>query len=185
VEEIPRIILLFRHPHVVGGSSDARAPRARRTIRVVTTTWGTSSDLGIDPSRLWEFLTSETNDANWRGPWLRSVRLLSDGPSASGRATQSMYRFFGRDEAVTVELTELDPPHRMAWRQVGAGSLVVNDGRYDLEPTDVGTRFTVTGAIASPGWRRLFDPPFGWYLNRAARQQHRQLAAALRDWDGR
>jgi hypothetical protein len=98
---------------------------------VVTTTWGTSSDLGIDPSRLWEFLTSETNDANWRGPWLRSVRLLSDGP-------------------------------------VG-----------------VGTRFTVTGAIASPGWRRLFDPPFGWYLNRAARQQHRQLAAALRDWDGR
>jgi hypothetical protein len=185
VEEITPIIHHFRHLGVIGGSSEAPARRARRTIRVVATTWGTSSDLGIDPSRLWEFLTSETNDADWRRPWLRSVRRLSDGPVGVGTRYESMYRFFGRDEAVTVELTELDPPRRMAWRQVGRGSLVVNDGRYDLEPTAAGTRFTVTGSIASPGWRRLFDPPFGWYLNRAARQQHRQLAAALRNADVR
>ena len=41
---------------------------------------------------------------------------------------------------MTVKLIELDPPRRMAWRQVGAGSLAINDGRYDLEPIDGGTR---------------------------------------------
>jgi hypothetical protein len=146
----------------------------------LATTWGTSSDLEVTPARLWDFLISETNDVNWRAPWLRSVRRLSDGPVGVGTRYESAYRFFGRDETVSVELIELDPPRRMAWRQVGDGSLAINDGRYDLEPIDSGTRFTVTGTIASPGWRRLFDGPFGWYLNRAARLQHRQLAAALR-----
>ena len=147
----------------------------------MVTTWGTSSDLEIAPARLWEFLTSESNDANWRGPWLRSVRRMTDGPVGIGTRYESMYRFFGRDEAVLVELTEFDPPRRMAWRQAGKGSLAINDGRYDLEAVASGTRFTVAGTIASPGWRRLLDAPFGWYLRRAAVQQRRQLAAALHE----
>ena len=146
----------------------------------MATSWGTSTLLDDVPARVWDFIASETNDVNWRAPWLRSVRRLTDGPIGIGTRYESLYRFFGRDEAVIVELTDLEPPRRMAWRQVGKGSLAINEGRYDLEPFNGGTRFTVTGTIASPGWRRLFDAPFGWYLNRSAVQQHRQLAAALR-----
>jgi hypothetical protein len=150
----------------------------------MATTWGTTTLLDIDPDGLWAFLTAVTNDANWRSPWLRSVRQVTDGPIGVGTRYESVYRFFGRDETVTTELTELAPPIRMAWRQVGTGSLVVNDGRYELRAVDGQTRFTVIGTIESPGWRRLFDAPFGWYLNRAAVQQHRQLAAALRSLEG-
>jgi Polyketide cyclase / dehydrase and lipid transport len=146
----------------------------------MATTWGTSTELDDAPTRVWDFIVSETNDMSWRAPWLRAVRRLSSGPVGVGTQYESDYRFFGRDETVIVELTELDPPKRMAWRQVGRGSLAINDGSYDLEPFNTGTRFTVTGTIASPGVRRLFDGPFCRYLNRAARQQHRQLAAALR-----
>ena len=145
----------------------------------MTTTWGTSTLIELDPEALWAFLTSPTNDANWRGPWLRSVRQLTDGPVGIGTRYESTYRFFGRDETVTTELTELAPPTRMAWRQVGTGSLAINDGHYDLKPVEGGTRFTVTGTIGAAGWRRLIVPGFGWYLNRAAVQQHRQLVATL------
>jgi hypothetical protein len=142
--------------------------------------WGMSSLLDVDLERLWAFLTSDTNDVSWRGPWLISVHQASEGSMGVGTRYESTYRFFGREEQVTTELTELDPPRRMAWRQVGSGSLVINEGSYDLEAAAGGTRFTVTGTIESPGWRRLFDAPFGWYLRRAAAQQHRQLAEALR-----
>jgi polyketide cyclase/dehydrase/lipid transport protein len=145
----------------------------------MATTWGTSTLLDIDPEGLWAFLTSATNDANWRGPWLRSVRQMTDGPMRIGTRYESTYRFFGREETVTTELTELDPPVRMAWRQVGTGSLAINDGTYDLAAVQGRTRFTVTGTIGATGWRRLILPAFGRYLNRAAVQQHRQLADAL------
>jgi uncharacterized protein YndB with AHSA1/START domain len=146
-------------------------------------TWGAVSVLDQSPERVWEFIASDENDVNWRAPWLRSVRRLSVGALGPGARYESAYRFFGRDETVVVELTEVDPPRRMAWRQVSQGSLAVNDGRYELEPIHGGTRFRVTGTIASPGWRRLFDRPFAWYLNRAAQRQHRQLVSALRAWD--
>jgi uncharacterized protein YndB with AHSA1/START domain len=145
----------------------------------MATTWGTSTLLDVDPETIWAFLTSATNDANWRGPWLRSVRQVTDGPARVGTRYESVYRFFGRDETVTTELTELEPPTRMAWRQVGTGSLAVNDGVYLLEPVKDGTQFTVIGTIAATGWRQLIIPAFGSYLNRAAVQQHRQLAALL------
>ena len=146
--------------------------------------WGKSTLLDVDPERLWRFLTSETNDVDWRGPWLRSVHQVTEGPMAVGTRYASTYRFFGREETVTTELTELDPPRRMAWQQVGTGSLAINDGSYALEAAGDGTRFTVTGRIESPDWRRLFDTPFARYLSRAAVHQHRQLADSLRHAEG-
>jgi uncharacterized protein YndB with AHSA1/START domain len=144
-------------------------------------TWGTSTLLDAPIDVVWDFLTSDTNDANWRGPWLRSVRQLTPGPFAVGTQYESRYRFFGRDETVVTELIEIVPGQRLAWCQVGDGSLAVNDGRYDLEAVDGRTRFTVSGTIEGHGVRRIIDAPFAAYLNRAARQQHAQLVAALRD----
>jgi uncharacterized protein YndB with AHSA1/START domain len=150
----------------------------------MSTTWSGTILLEQPPEVVWDFLTSETNDVNWRAPWLRSVRKLSEGAFGVGTRYESVYRFFGREEAVVTELTEVVAPRRLAWRQVGHGSLAINDGSYDLEPVDGGTRFTVTGIFASRGLARLFDPPFGAYLNRASKRQLAQLASSLRQPTG-
>lgn len=84
-----------------------------------------------------------------------------------------------------VEITELDPPRHMAWRQLESDRVASNVGSYDLIPLGDGrTSFTVTGSIHSHGWRRIVDAPFMWYLRHGpVQQQHAQLAAALRQRD--
>jgi uncharacterized protein YndB with AHSA1/START domain len=141
--------------------------------------WGGTIVLDHAPDAVWEFLTSESNDVNWRAPWLRSVRRQTDGPIAVGTRYESRYRFFGREETVVTELTEVSPARRLAWRQVSRGSLAVNDGDYELDAVEGGTRFTVHGVIESHGLARLADAPFAAYLRRASKQQLAQLAAAL------
>ena len=145
----------------------------------MSSTWGGSIVLDQPPAIVWNFLTSESNDVNWRGPWLLAVRKISDGPMAVGTRYESEYAFFGRKDAVVTELTEVVAPRRLAWKQVGRGTLAINDGSYDLEAVGSGTRFTVRGVIQSRGLSRLADAPFVRYLNRAAKRQHAQLAAAL------
>jgi hypothetical protein len=143
--------------------------------------WGGSVDLDHPPRFVWEFLTSASNDAGWRAPWVVSVRTLSEGPLAIGTRYETVYRFFGQLQRVIVETSELEPPRRMAWREVDSPTIVSNVGSYDLEPLEGGrTRFTVTGTFTSRGWRRLLDAPFAWYLRHGpVQQQHAQLAAAL------
>jgi len=146
----------------------------------MSATWGGTVVLPHTPEIVWAFLTSESNDAGWRGPWVRSVRKLTDGPLTIGTRYETLYRFFGLPRTVIVEITELEPARRMAWRQVDDPAIAMNDGRYDLEPAGEGTRFTVTGWIESRGWRRIADAPFAWYLTHGpVQRQHAQLAAAL------
>ena len=162
-------------------------PRTERTYAPgVSATWGGTVVLDRAPAVVWDFLTSEANDVNWRAPWVRSVRRLTNGPLAIGTRYETVYRFFGRLEHVIVEVTELDAPRRMAWRQVDSDTVVSNVGSYDLEAVGSGTRFTVTGTFASRGWRRLIDAPFAWYLRHGpVQRQHAQLVAALRATEAR
>ena len=146
----------------------------------MSVTWGGSIVLDRPIDDVWDFLTSDRNDVSWRGPWLLAVRQVGDAPMAVGTRYESDYVFFGRKDTVVTELTVVAPPRRLAWKQVGRGTLAINDGSYELEPVDGGrTRFTVRGVIESRGLSRLIDGPFAVYLNRAAKQQHAQLAAAL------
>jgi hypothetical protein len=144
--------------------------------------WGGSIVLDHQIEAVWDFLTSDTNDVNWRGPWLLAVRQVTDGPMGVGTRYESRYSFFGRKDTVVTEITEMIAPRLLAWKQVGHGALAINDGSYELEAIDVGrTRFTVRGIIESRGLSRLGDAPFALYLNRAAKRQHAQLSAALED----
>jgi uncharacterized protein YndB with AHSA1/START domain len=147
----------------------------------VTATWGRGVELRQAPEAVWAFLTSETNDVNWRGPWVRSVRKLTDGPLGIGTRYETVYRFFGQLQAITVEITELEPARRLASRRLPSDLVVFDTGSYDLEAIEGGgTRFTVIGTYESRGWRRLIDAGFAWYLlHGPVQQQHAQLRAAL------
>jgi hypothetical protein len=85
---------------------------------------------------VWEFITSEANDVNWRAPWLRSVRRLSEGVVGVGTRYESVYRFFGRDDAVVVELTEITAPGRLAWRQHDGGHTDAPNWKYFIPWAD-------------------------------------------------
>jgi uncharacterized protein YndB with AHSA1/START domain len=143
--------------------------------------WGTTTVLDHPPEAVWRFLTDDANDANWRAPWVEAVRQLTDGPLGVGTRYETLYRFFGRSERVIVEITELEAPRRMAWRQVDSVTIEENTGAYDLEPAPGGrTRFSAGGVLRSRGWRSIVDGPFTWYLNHGpTARQHAQLAAAL------
>ena len=147
----------------------------------MSATWGGSVALRQTPDVVWDFLTSEANDINWRGPWVRAVRKLTDGPLAIGTRYETVYRFFGQLQSITVEITELEPARRLAWRRLASDLVVFDEGSYDLEAIEGGgTRFTVTGTYESRGWRRLIDASFAWYLlHGPVQRQHAQLAAAL------
>ena len=146
----------------------------------MSATWGGTVVLDRPSEVVWDFVTSEANDVNWRAPWVLSVRRLSDGPLGIGSRYETGYRFFGRLERVIVEITEVDAPRRMAWRQVDSDTVVSNVGSYDLEEAGARTRFTVIGTFTSRGWRRFIDAPFAWYLRHGpVQRQHAQLAVAL------
>jgi hypothetical protein len=146
----------------------------------MSATWGGTTLLRHPPDVVWSFLTDDANDASWRAPWVRSVRSLTPGPLAVGRRYETVYSFFGQRQVTIVEITELDPARRMAWRQVDEPTIAFNDGSYALEPVAGGTGFTVLGTFQSRGWRRLIDAPFAWYLRHGpVQRQHAQLAAAL------
>jgi uncharacterized protein YndB with AHSA1/START domain len=151
-------------------------------LPVMSETWGGTTLLDDPPEAVWDFLTDDGNDVNWRQPYVRAVRKLTDGPLAIGTRYETLYRFFGRPERTIVEITELEAPRRMAWRQVDSPTVVSNVGSYDLEPAPGGrTRFTVTGVVRSRSWRHVIDGPFmRWLSGAPVRRQHAQLAAALR-----
>jgi hypothetical protein len=94
----------------------------------MSATWGKPTMLAQRPDVVWAFLASEANDVSWRAPWVRSVRKLTPGPPGVGTRYETNYLFFGRPERTIVEITEFDPPRRMAWRQLDSDTIVSNIG---------------------------------------------------------
>src|SRR4029079_7966284 len=114
----------------VGGARRQVADRARPLASRIgaMARWGTTTVLDHPPEAVWRFLTDDANDANWRAPWVEAGRQLTDGPLRVGTRYETLYRFFGRSERVIVEITELDGPRRMAWRQVDSVTIEENTG---------------------------------------------------------
>jgi uncharacterized protein YndB with AHSA1/START domain len=151
----------------------------------MTVAWGGSIVIGVTPERLWEVLLDPDADTDWRAPWVRSVRALSDGPIEVGSRYETRYNFyFVVAETATSEITAIDPPHLLAWRM--RGSMSDGEGRYLLEPTDGGTRFTIAATHTGRGPTRLLDRAFARHLNRsiAPRQLEALRALATRSSGG-
>ena len=144
-------------------------------------TWSGRTVLPVPIEEVWAFLVDDDRDVEWRSPWVRSVRALDDGPLGVGSRYETVYRFFGREEAVVVEITVVDPPRRLAWRQGGGGPVTAPVGSYELQTVDGGTRLTIGGSVDGHGLRGLTVPGFCWYLRTlAAPTELRQLQAAIR-----
>lgn len=106
--------------------------------------------LDVSPEAAWEHLMSHDE---WRLPYVREVTALTDGPIRVGSRFDDRLRGGGRRWTVTNEITRVDPPHRLTWRQVdGDGPTTTIEGNYLLEPTGDATDFILHGLFETTGF---------------------------------
>lgn len=79
--------------------------------------------------------------ARWQGG-VDAVRVVGEGPPGLGSRMSGTREYAGVRLGFTTEVTGWDPPHRLAFRSVGAP--VQAEGGYVLEAEAGGTRVTAT-----------------------------------------
>jgi uncharacterized protein YndB with AHSA1/START domain len=115
-------------------------PHAQRTIVIAR-----------PPAEVYAFFADAENDKSWR-PGVTLIRR--EGPLAVGtRYTQRIAGPGGRQVAADVEITELDPDTRVAFR--GVAGPVRPDGDYSFAPAEGGTAVTFTLDAELTGVKKL------------------------------
>jgi uncharacterized protein YndB with AHSA1/START domain len=95
----------------------------------------------------------------WRHPEVKEVRKLTDGDPGVGTQYEDTIEMMGQEMTVVNEITEFNPPNRMAWEQVSEeGPVRTVEGSYELEPVDGKTRFTLTGTYEATGLTQVISP---------------------------
>jgi uncharacterized protein YndB with AHSA1/START domain len=115
-------------------------PHAQRTIVIAR-----------PPAEVYAFFADAENDKSWR-PGVAVIRR--EGPLAVGtRYTQRIAGPGGRQVAADVEITELDPDTRVAFR--GVAGPVRPEGDYSFAPAEGGTSVTFTLDAELTGVKKL------------------------------
>jgi uncharacterized membrane protein len=128
------------------------------------------------PEQVAEFAMNPDNDRRWIGA-LKSVTKLTDGPAGVGTQVERVASFLGRSIEYVNEITEYEPPHRLAMRSVKAPfeMTVV----YEFEPAPGGTLARIqTGGDAS-GFYNLATPLLSRMVRRGVAGDLRRLKATL------
>ena len=105
---------------------------------------------------VWDYLM--THD-EWRRPYVPVVTKLTKGEIHVGSRFENQVRGGGRRWTVINEMTRVEPPHRLTWKQSNkAGPTTTVEGNYLLETVDGGTEFTMhnvfetAGLSSGPAW---------------------------------
>lgn len=111
------------------------------------------------PAAVWPCVADLDLDRRWRQPYVTELRADGD-PLAVGTQITGTTRAFGQTDTYRNEITEVDPPNRLAWRGVDAsGGLLGVRGAYELEPHGAGTQFRLTITYEARGTLgRLLSP---------------------------
>lgn len=128
----------------------------------MATEFGGSIVLDKPVEEVYRFLTDPDRDTNWRRPHVLSSRKLTDGPLGVGTRFETVNKFWGKKETVVTEITSMQPPTELGWKQVNKGTFVT-DGSYRLEPANGGTRFTLTLTGEGRGFFKLLEKRFARY----------------------
>ena len=105
--------------------------RAELTIEVART-----------PEDVFAYLTDVSNLPAWQSG-AHTAQIEDTGASRVGARIRESRHMLGRELSTTLEITEYDAPRLFALRAVD--SPVPFSVRHELEPSDGGTRITVTG----------------------------------------
>jgi len=107
--------------------------------------------------QVWAWLNDEQHELIWRRPYLKELRRT--GPYAVGTRFEGINKGGGRVDRFVDEVTEYQPPVRLAWRQVTSVATFPRAGSYTLEGRDGHTKFTLAIEIGLPGIARVLERP--------------------------
>jgi len=124
------------------------------------------------PAEVFAVLADPAAAARWQ-QGVDGVRMVTGGPPGPGSRMSGTREYAGLRLGFTTEITEWDPPRRLAFRSVGAPVRV--DGSQALEAVPGGTRVTATLdlRVGGLGLLRLTDR----VADRVAAELRRDLAA--------
>ena len=130
--------------------------------------------LDVPLDDVWHYVTTEDE---WRQPVVQEVRALTDGPVRAGSRYQNTVVAMGVRTHPIYEMTVVDPPQHLAWKQVeGGGPVRVVDGKYLLQALgERRTTFTIETTYQPQGFGRILGP----VIKRVVRENLRRVLGQL------
>ena len=132
-----------------------------------------SVDIAVPPQEAFDYLSDLRNEAGWN-PRMRSVRLLTPGPVATGSRYQA--RWAGGPDTV-VEYTRFDRPD--GWASIGHSGMMTIRFSARVGPAPAGSRLTVRMELIPRGPARLLQPLLRRRMQGVELDNMRRIKAAL------
>ena len=121
-----------------------------------------SIEIDVQPARLWEWLNGFTEHYREWHPDHVSAEWKRGTPNQVGSVLAVVEVLAGHREKLEFKITQVDPPHSLEYRILGAHSLLVPRGAFEVLTRNGTSTFTATiwcrfGAIAGRLFARRID----------------------------
>ena len=113
------------------------------------------TEFSSSPREVWDIISDYDSAPAWV-PNLVSVSPLTSGPLTVGSRFAQLMHVMGREMELTITITELDPPVRIAYS--GEGKSVKITGRSTISETSNGCALSSDWSIELSGMMRLSTP---------------------------
>lgn len=133
-----------------------------------------SIEIARSPDEVFAFLTDPSKLTSWQDA--EEVVQLTPGPLGVGSRLREVHKVLGRRRVEITEFVVYEPGQQFEIRMVDGPPL---DGRWDLEPSPVGTRLTFTPIVRLTGLRKRVEPLMVGATLVVFRRFHRRLKHAL------
>ena len=133
-----------------------------------------SIEIAQPPDKVFAFLTDPSKLALWQDA--EEVTQLTPGPLGVGSRLREVHKVLGKRRVEVTEFVVYEPGRRFEIRVVDGPPL---DGRWDFEPSPLGTRLTFTPLPRVSGHRKHLEPIMIVGALIAFRRFHRRLKQAL------
>jgi hypothetical protein len=137
-----------------------------------------SIEIARSPEEVFAYLTDPSKLSSWQDA--EEVVQLTPGPLGVGSRLREIHKVLGRRRVEITEFVVYEPGHRFEIHMVDGPPL---DGRWDFEPSPVGTRLTFTPIVRLSGYRNRFEPLMVGATLLVFRRFHQRLKQALEAGD--
>jgi len=112
------------------------------------------------------FVTDARNNHRWQAAaGLQQTQQTPEDSVGVGTRITETWRFMGRENESTSEVTEYEPNKKYTRRLI-AGTSPITRGEYIFEPVPEGTRWTFTATIEATGLFAIAEPLLASNLKR-------------------
>jgi len=139
-------------------------------------TYGSDVVIARPPSDVWPYLIEREKQAQWSDV---PMQPLTEGPTQPGSRMRLSFGEGPLRASLTLEMTAVDPPERLAFTTVSRGGIHW-EGEYRLAPVDDRTsRLSQRGTLRFSGLWRLAEPIVGDEIRRGEIAELEKLKAIL------